>query len=208
MMKKYEVLKKMLDNKLVAVIRTDSPNVKEIVEHIIKGGVSAIEITLTMKNSLELISILREEYQNTDVLIGAGTVLDQTSARLAINHGAQFIVAPVLDTGVAEICNLYSTLYIPGVSNPTNIYQALKLGLDFLKLFPASVFSPSIIKDMQGPFPQVNFMISGKVNEKTINDWLSSGASVVCVGSAFTNAEKDGYDSVTKAAKKFVELIH
>lgn len=207
-MKKYEVLNKMMESKIISVVRTDSKNVKDVVDYIIKGGISIIEITLTMKNSLELIKVLNSEYENRNVLIGAGTVLDKTSARLAINNGAQFIVSPVLDSGVAELCNLYGILYIPGVSNPDSIYQALKLGLEVLKLFPASTFSPTIIKELQGPFPQAEFLISGKVNESNIHTWLSSGASIVCVGSALTNAEKDGYDKITEISERFVRLVH
>jgi 2-dehydro-3-deoxyphosphogluconate aldolase / (4S)-4-hydroxy-2-oxoglutarate aldolase len=206
-MNKNMLVPKMLENKLVAVIRTDSPHVKEIVEHIIQGGVKVIEITLTMENSLELIKNLQAEYKNSDVLIGAGTVLDPVSARLAINCGAKFIVAPVLDNAVAEICNLYDVLYIPGISNPNDIHRALKLGLHILKLFPASAFSPSIIKDFHGPFPQADFMISGKVNEETIGLWMKAGARVVCVGSAFTNAEKNGYDAIEAVSRKFVTLV-
>ena len=206
-MKKYEVLNTITNKKIVSVIRTDSKNVKEIVDHIIMGGITTIEITLTMDNSLELIKTLSLEYTKEDVLIGAGTVLDETSARLAINNGAKFIVSPVFNSKVLELCNLYGIAYIPGISNPEGIYEALTNGVEVMKLFPASMFTPSIIKEFKGPFPQADFMISGRVNQENINTWLDNGAKIVCIGSALTNAEKEGYEAITKISKEFVKIV-
>lgn len=207
-MDKLDVLVKLREKKLVSVVRIDSTQPESVIKAIIDGGISFIEITFTMDGALELISSLAKEFKgNSDVVIGAGTVLDEVSARLAIINGAKFIVSPSFNPEVAEICNLYRIAYIPGIHNPNDIQLALKSGCDVLKLFPASTLEPFIIKEFKGPYPQAQFMISGKVNYKNALEWINAGAVAVCLGSVLTNEEKNGLDSITKMAKKFVDLI-
>lgn len=207
-MDKVDVLVKLREKKLVSVIRIDSPQPESVIKAIIDGGISFIEITFTMDGALELIASLAKEFKaNCDVIIGAGTVLDETSARLAIIKGAKFIVSPSFDPEVAEICNLYRVIYIPGVHNPNDIQLALRKGCDVLKVFPANTLEPSIIKDFKGPFPQAQFMVSGKVNCKNALEWINAGAIAICLGSVLTNEEINGLSSITKTTKEYVELI-
>lgn len=207
-MNRNEVLSRIREEKIVSVVRTDSPNVKEVVDHIILGGVKFIEITLTMDNAQDLIKTLAQQYRHADVFIGAGTVIDGFNAALAIANGAQFIVGPVFSREVLEVCNLYRVAYIPGVSNPQDIFEALKAGVDLLKLFPASVFPTKVVSELRAPFPQADFLISGKVNLDNALEWLGMGAAVICTGSALTKQEDNGLAAVTAAAQQFVELVH
>ena len=207
-MDKLDVLVKLRQKKLVSVVRIDSTQPKAVVNSIIKGGISFIEITFTMDGALELISSLTKEHKgDSNIIIGAGTVLDETSARLAIINGAKFIVSPSFNSKVAEICNLYRIAYIPGVHNPNDIQLALRSGCDVLKLFPASTAGPFIIKEFKGPYPQAQFMVSGKVNYKNALEWINAGAIAVCLGSVLTNEEKNGLDLITSIGRKFVDLI-
>ncbi len=206
-MDKIDALSLLRKEKLISVVRIDSNQTEKVIDAIIDGGVKFIEITLTMDNAFTILSNVAKKYKNTDVVIGAGTVIDIVSARLAISNGAEFIVAPTFNKDIAELCNLYRIPYIPGIHNPNDIQEALKAGCDVLKLFPASTLAPFVIKEFKGPFPQARFIISGKVNESNANEWLQKGADAVCLGSVLTNEEKNGLDQVTKKSSEFVSLV-
>lgn len=206
-MDKIDALSLLRKEKLISVVRIDSNQTEKVIDAIIDGGVKFIEITLTMDNAFNILSNVAKKYKNTDVVIGAGTVIDIVSARLAISNGAEFIVAPTFNKDIAELCNLYRIPYIPGIHNPNDIQEALKSGCDVLKLFPASTLAPFVIKEFKGPFPQARFIISGKVNETNANEWLKKGADAVCLGSVLTNEEKNGLDKVTSKTSEFVSLV-
>ncbi len=206
-MDKIDILSLLRKEKLISVVRIDSNQTEKVIDAIIDGGVKFIEVTLTMDNAFSILSNVAKKYKNTDVVIGAGTVIDIVSARLAISNGAEFIVAPTFNKDIAELCNLYRIPYIPGIHNPNDIQEALKAGCDVLKLFPASTLAPFVIKEFKGPFPQARFIISGKVNATNANEWLEKGADAVCLGSVLTNEEKNGLDQVTKKTSEFVTLV-
>ena len=197
-MDKIDVLSLLQKEKLISVVRIDSNQTEKVIDAIIDGGVRFIEVTLTMDNAFSILSNVAKKYKNSDVVIGAGTVIDIVSARIAISNGAEFIVAPTFNKEIAELCNLYRIPYIPGIHNPNDIQEALKAGCDVLKLFPASTLAPFVIKEFKGPFPQARFIISGKVNATNANEWLEKGADAVCLGSVLTNEEKNGLDQVAK----------
>lgn len=206
-MDKIDILSLLQKEKLISVVRIDSNQTEKVIDAIIDGGVKFIEVTLTMDNAFSILSNVAKKYKNTDVEIGAGTVIDIVSARIAISNGAEFIVAPTFNKDIAELCNLYRIPYIPGIHNPNDIQEALKAGCDVLKLFPASTLAPFVIKEFKGPFPQARFIISGKVNATNANEWLEKGADAVCLGSVLTNEEKNGLDQVTKKTSEFVALV-
>ena len=206
-MDKIDVLSLLQKEKLISVVRIDSNQTEKVIDAIIDGGVRFIEVTLTMDNAFSILSNVAKKYKNSDVVIGAGTVIDIVSERIAISNGAEFIVAPTFNKEIAELCNLYRIPYIPGIHNPNDIQEALKAGCDVLKLFPASTLAPFVIKEFKGPFPQARFIISGKVNATNANEWLEKGADAVCLGSVLTNEEKNGLDQVAKKASEFVELV-
>ena len=205
-MKKYEVLKSLVNLGIVAVIRGKSLDIlKETISAIEAGGINAIEITTTVPNADLLIGELAA---NEKIIVGAGTVLDAITARLCIMRGAKFIVSPSFSDEVAKTCNLYDVLYVPGVATPQEITLAMQAGCSLLKLFPSSNFSPSIIKDFLGPFPQCSFMPTGGISLENVGEWIKAGASLVGVGGVLTKGAKTkDYKSVEQTAKLFLEEV-
>ncbi len=206
-MKKFEVISKLADNGVVAVIRAESVEKAVLLgKAISEGGIRGLEITFTVPHADEVIEQLIKD--KVDALVGAGTVLDATTARYAIIKGAQFIVSPAFDKEVCEICNLYQVPYFAGCMTPTEIITAMKAGVDVIKVFPGDVVSPQYFKDVHGPLPQANLLPSGGVSLDNIKDWIKNGAVAVSAGSSLTAPAKTGdYEGVRKEAKKFVDEV-
>ncbi|MQW22991.1 MULTISPECIES: bifunctional 4-hydroxy-2-oxoglutarate aldolase/2-dehydro-3-deoxy-phosphogluconate aldolase [unclassified Lactococcus] len=205
-MQRATLLNKVIESGIVSVVRADSAEkAVKIVEAVVDGGIKSIELTYSVPRANEVISDLVTKYQGTDVVIGAGTVLDPTSARLAIIAGAQFIVSPSFSKEVAKMCNLYQIPYVPGVLTPREAQEALQYGSELIKLFPGDITGAKMIKDLKGPFPYINILPSGGVNVQNIGEWLSAGAVAVSAGGGLTApALHDDYQAVTDNAKAFV----
>lgn len=205
-MQKAELLDKIIKSGVVSVVRADSAEKAiKIVEAVISGGIKSIELTYSVPRANEVIAELANKYSETNVLIGAGTVLEPTSARLAIIAGAQFIVSPNFNEEVAKICNLYQIPYIPGFMTPREAQVALEYGSELLKLFPGDIMGAAMIKDIKGPFPYINIMPSGGVSENNIGEWIKAGAVAVSAGGKVTApAAMNDFKEVTKNAKKFM----
>lgn len=205
-MKKARILNQLADLGLVAVVRGDNADgAIEISDACISGGVKAIEITYTLSEASNVIMELNSKYKNSeDVVIGAGTVLDGETARLAILSGANFIVSPAFDNKVARLCNRYHIPYIPGCMSITEIVKASEAGCDVIKLFPSRLFTPEMIKDIKSPIPTVEIMPSGGVDLENVSDWFKQGALCVGVGGQLTNGTTD---EIREVAKEFVEVV-
>lgn len=208
-MKRVETIKKIADLGIVAIVRTESKEKGiKIVDAIKKGGIRAIEITMTVPGALDIIKEISESYKNEDVLIGAGTVLDPETARACILAGAQYIISPNLNIETLKICNRYRIPTIPGVMTIKEAIEALEYGAEILKLFPGSAFDPSIIKAFKGPLPQANFMPTGGVDLDNVKDWFDAGAIAIATGSNLTKgANIENYELITETTKKFVEEV-
>ncbi len=209
-MDKSNILTSLKKLKVVAVVRAKSVDEAEQTSSAcIKGGVKAIEIAFTTPHANEVISDLTRQYNgNTSVIIGAGTVLDEITARIAIISGAKFIVSATFSKKVALICNLYGVPYIPGCFTPTEVQNALSMGAQIIKIFPSSAANITIVNELQGPFPQSDFMITGGVNIKNVNEWFSHGASLVGIGGQLVGPGANGnFDKVTENAQKFMQLV-
>jgi 2-dehydro-3-deoxyphosphogluconate aldolase/(4S)-4-hydroxy-2-oxoglutarate aldolase len=194
---------------VVAVVREESQKrAIEAARTVIKGGIKGIEVTFSVPQADQVIAQLKEEYQNDSiVVIGAGTVLDAVTARLAILAGAEFIVSPCFDQATAEMCNFYQVPYMPGCMTITEIQQAMKSGADIVKLFPANNFTPQMIKAAKAPLPHVNIMPTGGVNLENIAAWKQAGAIVVGVGgNLFKGVKDDNYELVSQTAKQYIEV--
>ncbi|MDT2612877.1 bifunctional 2-keto-4-hydroxyglutarate aldolase/2-keto-3-deoxy-6-phosphogluconate aldolase [Enterococcus dongliensis] len=205
-MKRVKLLNKLEKAGVIAVIRGDSKEQgKKSSEALIKGGLKGLEITFTLPEAAELITELIVGNDDCDVIIGAGTVMDVTTARLAIMAGAEFIVSPTFDRETAEICNLYQIPYLPGCMTITEIKDALKIGVDIIKLFPGSAYGPSIISAFKAPLPQVNIMPTGGVSKNNMKDWFKAGVVAVGVGGNLLKpAETGNYAGVTEAAREYM----
>lgn len=209
-MKKEEVILKMKQDCLVAVVRAESKEQGEkIIDAIIAGGINFIEITMTVPGAIDIIKAMCEKYQdNGNVVIGAGTVLDSETARAVILAGANFVVSPGLDVETIKLCNRYRVPIIPGVLTPTEAITALAAGCDIIKVFPGNLVGPSAISSLKGPLPQGEFMPSGGVDVPNVADWLNAGACSVGTGSSLTKGAKTGnYDAITAKAKEFVDAV-
>lgn len=208
-MKRTELLNKLIKVGVVSVVRANSTDKAiKIVDAVISGGVKGIELTYTVPHADEVIAEMVSKYEGTNVVIGAGTVLDEVSARLAIIAGAEFIVSPTFNVDVAQMCNLYQVPYIPGVLTPAEAQEAIKYGSDIVKLFPGSLATPAAIKELKGPFPYINIMPSGGVTADNLQDWFEAGAVVVGAGGGIVGpAEHDDYDGVANNANKYMQAF-
>ena len=205
-MQKYDYLNRLINTGCVAVVRgDDADEAVKTSDAVIAGGVTGIELTFTVPHADKALDELSEKYgDREDVLIGAGTVLDPATARLAIIAGAKFIVSPSFNADVAKICNLYSIPYTPGCFTPTEIQTALEAGVDLVKVFPGSVAGPAMVKALHGPFPQLAIMPTGGVSLDNLETWFDAGVTLVGAGSNLTAAAKTGdYAGVTATAKKY-----
>lgn len=168
---------------LIAIVRLDSSaELVQAAKAIAAGGVSVIEFTLTTPGALRTIEAAAKELGG-EVLIGAGTVLDAETARAAILAGAEFVVAPTLNTDVIEMCHRYDKVVIPGAYTPTEILTAWEHGADFVKLFPAEVGGPAFLKAVRAPLPQVKLIPVGGVSVETAGPFIRAGAAALGVGS-------------------------
>lgn len=209
MLKKGTILEKIVESGIVAVIRGESPQkAAKTAEAVIKGGVKGIELTFTVPQIDKVIAELSDKYHDSEVTVGAGTVLDATSARIAILAGAEFIVSPSFNIEVAKICNLYQIPYVPGCMTVTEVQTALSYGVDIIKLFPGSVTGSKMINAIHGPLPDVNIMPTGGVSLDNMEDWFKAGAIVVGTGSNLTGAaDQDDFETVTTMAEKYTSKL-
>lgn len=209
-MKKINILHKLINSGVIAVIRADSKNeALRVADAIVKGGMTGLEITFTIPNAEEVIRELKESYaDNEGVVVGAGTVLDATTARMAIMAGAEYIVSPSFDQKTAECCNLYQIPYLPGCMTITEMSQALKAGVDIIKLFPGSVYGPSFVSAVKAPLPQVNIMPTGGVSLENMDQWFANGSVAVGVGGSLLAPAKTGdFDKITNLAQQYVQRL-
>ncbi len=208
-MDKEQVMLKMCEGGLVAVVRAkDSEQAIKIAEACKAGGVAGIEITFTVPGADQVIRDLAAKYKNGEILLGAGTVLDAETARIAILAGAQFIISPAFNEDVIRMCNRYRVLCIPGVMTIREAIMAMEAGADLLKVFPADLYGPTIIKDILGPLPYAKLMPTGGVSVDNAKEWVKAGVVAMAAGSSLTAGAKTGdYDNITETAKAFISEI-
>ena len=198
------------DTGIIAIIRATSPVQLSIaVDAIKQGGVQVIEVTMTTPGALDLITQVKKRYAD-EVLFGAGTVLDVETARAAILAGAEFIVAPTLNLDVIALCNRYNVPILPGCSTPTEMLTAWQAGADLIKLFPADVGGPKLLKAILAPLPQLRIVPVGGVDLSNAAEFIKMGAFALGVGSSLVNEKLlDSGDKaeVTRRAAAFVEAV-
>lgn len=208
-MNKHEIVGRITECGVVAVVRADSgEQAVRIAEACAEGGVAALEITYTVAGASKIIEELAGRYQNSGFIVGAGTVLDSETARVAILAGAQYVVSPCLQEQMMRLCNRYAVPGMPGVMTLRDAVEGLELGADILKLFPGEAFGPGIIKSLKGPLPQANFMPTGGVDLDNVDLWIEGGAVAVGVGGSLTApARKGDYKAVRQRAEQFVKRV-
>jgi 2-dehydro-3-deoxyphosphogluconate aldolase/(4S)-4-hydroxy-2-oxoglutarate aldolase len=209
-MQKLKILSRVIESGLVAVVRAESAEqASRIAEACAEGGVAAVEITFTVPGTAQVIAELAKQYKPEQILIGAGTVLDSETARIAILSGAQFVVGPALNADCARLCNRYQIPYMPGAATIREIIDAMECGAEIVKVFPGETLGPSFVKAVRGPLPHASLMPTGGVGMENVSQWIKAGCVAVGVGGNLTASAKTGdFKTITKLAKQFIEEIH
>jgi 2-dehydro-3-deoxyphosphogluconate aldolase/(4S)-4-hydroxy-2-oxoglutarate aldolase len=209
-MNKLETLDTIRETGVIAIMRAQSSDqLIAAADAIKKGGVRAIEVTMTTPGALGVISEAKARY-GSDVVFGAGSVLDPETGRAAILAGADFVVSPILNLGLIELCNRYGVATMPGCYSPTEVITGWEGGADLIKLFPASVGGPDLVKAILAPLPQVQIVPVGGVNLDTAADFIRKGAAALGVGSSLVSQkllDAGDLDELTRRAAAYVEEV-
>ena len=209
-MTKSEGLKLVRETGIIAIMRAQSSDqLIAAADAIRAGGVRVIEVTMTTPGALSVIAAATKKYGN-EVLFGAGTVLDAETARAAILAGAGFIVAPTLNLDVIRLCNRYSVPVMPGCATPTEMLTAWEAGADMIKLFPADVGGPDLVKAILAPLPQLQIVPVGGVDLNTASAFIRKGAVALGVGGSLINQKLlDSGDmaELSRRATAFIEEV-
>jgi 2-dehydro-3-deoxyphosphogluconate aldolase/(4S)-4-hydroxy-2-oxoglutarate aldolase len=209
-MDKIKVLEELKGIGLVPVLRASSvEKALALAEAIAAGGVTVLEITMTVPGAMQVMRKLAET--RPDILIGAGTVLDPETARMCILEGAQFIVSPAVNVKTIEMCHRYSIAVLPGGLTPTEIITAWQAGADVVKVFPASAMGGAVyLKNLKAPLPQVELIPTGGVSLATAMSFLEAGAFALGVGSDLVDARamaEGRPEVVTETARKYLGIV-
>ena len=195
---------------VVAIMRANSSEQLLAAADAVKaGGVNAIEVTMTTPGAIDVVKQATAKYGD-DVLFGVGSVLDPETARAAILAGAQFVVCPTLNLDTIKICKRYSIPVVPGAYTPTEALTAWEAGADMVKIFPASIGGPAIIKAIKGPLPQIKLVPVGGVNLDTTAEFIRAGAEVVGVGGSLVNQKllaAGDFDKISENARRYCEEV-
>jgi 2-dehydro-3-deoxyphosphogluconate aldolase/(4S)-4-hydroxy-2-oxoglutarate aldolase len=209
-MKRDAVLDLILATKVIAVVRMkEADRVFMVTDALQRGGVKALEITMTVPGALEIIRRLAGS-RPQGVIVGAGTVLDAKTAAEAVSSGADFVVSPVADAGMIAACRASDTLVAPGAFTPTEIVSAWEKGADIVKVFPSTSLGPQYFKDLKGPLPEIRLMPTGGITLENARAFIEAGASAVGLGTALVDkkaVEAGDWDVLTERARRLVDSL-
>jgi 2-dehydro-3-deoxyphosphogluconate aldolase/(4S)-4-hydroxy-2-oxoglutarate aldolase len=210
-MDKQTVLSFIKDVGIVPVVRTSSAeSAVRAIEAIYAGGIRAAEITMTVPGAVKALEAVADRFGDK-IVLGAGTVLDPESARIAMLAGAEFFVTPSLKPATIEMVKRYGKVMMPGALTPTEVLTAWEAGADIVKVFPCgNVGGPKYIKALKAPFPQIEMIPTGGVNLETAGEFLKAGACAVAVGAELVDAKtiKEGrYEVFEERARRFLQVI-
>jgi 2-dehydro-3-deoxyphosphogluconate aldolase/(4S)-4-hydroxy-2-oxoglutarate aldolase len=181
-----------------------------VVKALVAGGVTVVEVTMTVPGAVELLKELKKEYGN-DLLLGSGTVTTGAQAQATIDAGAEFVVSPSLHPEVIEVTKASKKISCPGALTPTEVITAWNAGADYVKIFPCSaVGGASYLKSLQGPFPHLKLIPTGGVTLQTAESFLRAGARALGVGSDLVNlaAVDEGHpETITETAKAYLKIV-
>ncbi|SHE75625.1 2-keto-3-deoxy-phosphogluconate aldolase [Caldanaerobius fijiensis DSM 17918] len=204
-------LEKIKNSGIVAIIRgAKSDTILKIIQALREGGIDNIEITVEVPGAIEIIKEVNAQLRN-EIYLGAGTVLDGETARLAILAGAQFIVSPSMHPDVITVSKRYGKIVIPGAMTPTEIVRAYELGADMVKVFPADVLGPQYIKEIRGPLSHIPIMVTGGIDLHNAADFIKAGATVIGIGGSLISQkisqDEESFKMITEKARNFVEEV-
>jgi 2-dehydro-3-deoxyphosphogluconate aldolase / (4S)-4-hydroxy-2-oxoglutarate aldolase len=208
-MKKAAILQKLTTEKVIALIRADSPDgLLDCARALAAGGLTSIELTMTTPGAIRMLEKATSELP--DFLFGLGTVLDAETARAGILAGARFIVTPALRPDVITLCQRYSVPIFCGALTPTEVINAWERGADAAKIFPAEFFGPAYIKSLKAPLPQVELVPTGGVSAENVGEFIKAGAFATAAGSSLVDAKafkEKNWAAITARARAFTDAV-
>lgn len=204
-MTKEEVKHKIIEGKVISVVRMKNPSqLINVIKALKEGGIKAVELTMTIPNAIEAIRNANEEFGES-ILLGVGSIIDPETSNDAIDAGAKFVVSPIYKKEVVQAVRERNKVVIPGGFTPTEIQSAYQQGADFVKIFPADNLGMSFIKSIKAPLPHLKVIPTGGVDLENAKDWINYGASAVGIGSALVDnkaIENNDYNKLTENARK------
>ncbi|MBP1932678.1 bifunctional 4-hydroxy-2-oxoglutarate aldolase/2-dehydro-3-deoxy-phosphogluconate aldolase [Ammoniphilus resinae] len=207
---KVSLLQKLVESGVIAVIRRlPEDKVEKVAEALVDGGVTALEVTVDSQGAFQVIEKISKQLKGR-AIVGAGTVIDSESARLAIVHGADFVFSPSLHQDVIKTALRYGKIAVPGVMTPTEMITALEWGADLVKIFPAAGLGVRYIKDVKAPFPQVPVIPTGGVDLNNVADFIKAGVAAVGIGGNLMDKaaiEQNDFAKITQIAAQYVAAI-
>ena len=210
MAEKENTLKKIHDLGILAVIRGPSQELTlKMVEALVKGGVTGIEITFTTPDALDVVSALEREF-GSNITLGMGTLTVPEQAAAAKEAGSKFLVSPHYQENLANAMTATGLPVMMGALTPTEVMQAFSSGSDVVKIFPGSLGGPAYMKSLKGPFPDIPMMPTGGVSDENLKDWFDAGAFAVGAGSKLcpkSLAEAGDFNQITAIAKRYVAAV-
>lgn len=209
-MTREEIVRQIEERKLIAVVRVDDPDdLPKVGEALLAGGVSVVELTMTIPNVLPRIRQVREQL-GEEVIVGIGSILNGEMAQEAIDAGAQFVVSPIMRADIIKVSNEAGVPVMVGAYTPTEIQEAYALGSDVVKVFPADQLGPSYFKAVRAPMPHLKLMPTGGVSSDNVHEWLDVGTFALGVGSALVDKKaikEKRFEVLTEKAKLFSDQI-
>ncbi len=201
----------MIDEGVIPVVRvTSAQEAMDVSDAIKEGGISLIEITMSVQGAIDVIKELTKKYKD-EIIMGAGTILDPETARAALLAGAQFIVTPTLNLEVIQLAHRYSAVVVPGAMTPTEILTAWNAGADMVKVFPAAQLGgPEYLKALKGPLPQILLVPTGGVNLQNAGAFIKAGASAIGVGGELVDkkaVKERKFNVITENARAFLKAV-
>lgn len=209
-MQGIEILNRLCDNRIVAIIRKiEKQKIEKVVQALLEGGINSIEITMDSDGTLELIKNIKNVFKNS-MILGVGTVLDSMSCRMAIEAGAEFVVTPTVNANVIKMANMYGKPCISGAMTPTEILTAYEYGAPMIKVFPAATLGPSYFKEVSGPLGHIPLMATGGINIENIENFAKVGVRTFGLGSSLVNkkaVEECNFEKIKEDAAKLRKII-
>jgi len=200
-------VEKLLENKAFAVLRLDdATKALSVVEALINGGVKNIEVTLTSQNPFQIIQDVAKEFGNS-AEVGVGSVLNEEMLISSINAGATYVVTPIFNPSLIDICHGYNYPIFTGAFSPTEIYNSVTAGADIVKVFPANILGMEYFKSILAPMPDLKIMPTGGVSLSNADQWFNAGACAVGVGGALQDAEAIKENNFSKLTQNAIQLM-
>lgn len=210
MLAKANRMQKLVEGGIVAILR-QIPEEKavQVAESLVEGGVTAIEVTVQSAGALRSIEAIAARIGERAV-VGAGTVLDAETTRMAINSGAEFLFCPSVHEDVIRTSLRYGKIVVPGAMTPTEMIQAMEWGADLVKVFPAATLGAGFVKDVRGPFPHIPLIPTGGINLGNAAAFIQAGAVSLGVGSSLVDNKliaAGEYAALQQRAEQFVNAV-